>query len=49
MEKVYKLMNNTGIASVAMGVVVIVVGITVGVLTIVGGIRLIINKKEITF
>ncbi|MCL2866087.1 MAG: hypothetical protein FWE25_11190 [Lachnospiraceae bacterium] len=49
MEKIYKLMHNSGIANVSMGIILIVVGVTVGIMTIVNGTRLLMNKKEITF
>ena len=48
-EKVYKTMENVGGWSIALGVVLIVVGVTVGILQIVHGGRLLNSKKDITF
>ena len=48
-EKVYKTMRNVGGWNIAIGVVLIVVGVTVGVLQIVHGGQLLNNKKDITF
>lgn len=49
MEKVYKTMRNTGAASIALGVMIIVTGIAVGVMTIVNGAILLKRKSEILF
>lgn len=48
-EKIYKAMNFAGIASIAVGVVVTIVGITAGIITIVSGARLLKWKKGLTF
>ena len=48
-EKAYKAMNFAGIASIAVGVVVTIVGITAGIITIVSGARLLKWKKGLTF
>ncbi len=48
-EKVYKTMRNVGGWSIALGVVVIVVGVMAGVMQIVQGGRLLSSKKDITF
>lgn len=49
MEKVYKTMGNVGAGNIALGIIMIVVGVVAGILTIVGGARLIGNKKNIMF
>ena len=48
-EKIYKAMDFAGIASIAVGVVVTIVGITAGIITIVSGARLLKWKKGLTF
>ena len=48
-EKVYKTMSCCGGGSIALGVVVLVTGITAGILVIVNGARLLKRKSEITF
>lgn len=48
-EKAYKTMGITGAASIAMGIVVMVVGITAGVVSIVCGARLLKSKKGLMF
>ena len=49
MEKAYRTMKNSGAGSIAIGIIVLVVGITVGVLSIVSGANLLKHKSEITF
>ena len=49
MEKAYRTMKNSGAGSIAVGIIVLVVGITVGVLSIVSGASLLKHKREITF
>lgn len=49
MEKVYKLMKFCGGSGIAIGVVMIIVGLTAGVMSIVNGARLLIGKKNIEF
>ena len=49
MEKAYLTMKNSGAGSIALGIIVLVVGITVGVLSIVSGASLMKHKREITF
>ncbi|HJC62678.1 MAG TPA: hypothetical protein H9753_03535 [Candidatus Blautia merdavium] len=48
-EKIYKTMTRCGAGNVAMGIVVLVSGITAGVLMIVSGTKLLKRKTEITF
>lgn len=48
-EKAYKTMSFAGSASIAVGVVVIVTGIAAGVIAIIGGVKLLKDKKGLTF
>ena len=49
MERAYLAMKNSGAGSIAIGIVLIVVGVTSGVLSIVSGANLLRHKREITF
>ena len=49
MEKVYKLLKRAGGANIAIGVLLIVIGITLGVLNIVTGSSLLKNRRNILF
>ena len=49
MEKTYKLMKFCGGAGIAVGVIMIVVGVATGVKSIVNGARLLVGKKNIEF
>ncbi len=49
MEKIYKTMRGAGAWSIALGVVVLVVGIASGVLMIVSGAKLLSDKSKILF
>lgn len=49
MEKAYLSMKNSGAGSIAIGVIVLVVGLTTGILSIVNGASLLKHKREITF
>lgn len=48
-EKVFKTMGRTGAWNIAIGVVLIVVGLAAGVLSIINGARLIKDKSGIMF
>lgn len=48
-EKAYKAMNFAGISGIVVGIVVAIVGVTAGVITIVGGARLLKEKRGLTF
>ena len=48
-EKIYKTMARCGAGNVALGIVVLVTGITSGILLLVSGARLLKRKSEITF
>ncbi len=45
MEKLYKTLGLTGAASIAVGIVIIVIGVAAGILSIVTGAKLINSKK----
>ncbi len=49
MEKVYKLLKNVGGANIAIGILLIVIGLTLGILNIVSGASLLSNRKNILF
>ncbi len=49
MEKVYKTMRNTGAANIAIGIIMIVTGLTAGTMAIITGANLLKRKSEITF
>lgn len=49
MERVYKTMRNTGAASITVGIVIAIVGLTTGIIAIVNGAMLLKRKAEITF
>ncbi|MGI6095548.1 MAG: hypothetical protein ACOYBL_08970 [Lachnospiraceae bacterium] len=48
-EKIYKTMSKSGAGNLALGIVVLVTGITAGVLLIISGAKLIKQKYELTF
>lgn len=48
-EKVFKVMNVVGGGSIAMGVILIIVGVVVGSLSIVSGAKLLKEKRNIVF
>ena len=48
-EKIYKAMKNTGALNIAVGIVILVVGIAAGVMAIVSGAGLLKTKKNIMF
>ncbi len=49
MEKVYKTMQRTGACSIAIGIIILVIGLTVGVMSIICGGILLRRKSDITF
>lgn len=49
MEKVYKTMRNTGAANIAIGIIVIIVGVSAGIVSIVTGANLLKKKSQIMF
>lgn len=46
-EKVYKTMSGTGASNIALGVIVLVTGISAGILIIVNGARLLKRKSSV--
>ena len=49
MEKVFKTMRGTGALNIALGVVVLVIGVASGILLIIGGAKLLGDKSKIMF
>lgn len=49
MERVYLTMRNTGAANIAVGIIMIVVGLSAGILTIITGANLLKRKSELNF
>ena len=49
MEKIDKVMRNAGGASIAMGIVLITIGLITGILSIVEGAILLKRKEDLTF
>lgn len=49
MEKVYKAMRNTGAANIAIGIIVIAVGVSAGIVSIITGVNLLKKKSQIMF
>ena len=48
-EKAYKAMNFAGVAGVVTGIIMIITGLAAGIVAIVSGVRLIKEKKGLTF
>lgn len=49
MEKAYKAMHSAGAGSIAIGIIMIVTGVTAGIIAIINGARLLKHKNSITF
>lgn len=49
MENVYKTMRNAGAWNIAIGIIVLVTGVSLGILSIVNGGALLKRKSQITF
>ena len=49
MEKAYLSMKNSGACGIALGIIILTVGIAAGVLSIICGASLLKHKREITF
>ena len=49
MERAYKTMTSSGGANIALGIIMVVVGLTAGIITIVNGARLLKHRNEIKF
>lgn len=48
-EKAYKTMGLTGAANIAIGIVVMVVGVAAGVVAVIGGAKLLKNREGLMF
>jgi hypothetical protein len=48
-EKIYKTMGSTGAGTLALGICVLVCGLTCGILLIVNGGRLLKNRERLVF
>ena len=48
-ERAYKSMGFAGVASITIGVIVAIVGVTTGIIAIISGARLLKDKKGLTF
>ena len=48
-EKAFKTMGVTGVGGIAIGIIVIVVGVTTGILSVVSGAHLLKVRKGLTF
>lgn len=48
-EKLYKMMTNVGAGDLALGIVILVVGIAAGILMIINGARLLKGKSDLMF
>ncbi len=48
-EKIYTTMKRCGVWNIALGIVMIVIGISVGVGSIINGCMLLKRKSEVTF
>lgn len=49
MEKAFKTMTSSGIANLAVGIMLVVTGVAAGVLTIINGARLLKNRREVIY
>ena len=49
MEKVYKAMRNTGVSNIAIGIIMIVAGVSTGVIAIISGANLLKKKSHLSF
>ncbi len=48
-EKIFKMMGTTGAGNIAIGIIIMVVGVTVGIIAIVSGAKLVKGKNDIMF
>ena len=49
MEKAYRVMRNSGAGNIAIGIILLVTGVTVGIISIINGASLLKHKNNITF
>ena len=47
MEKAYRVMRNSGAGNIAIGIILLVKGVTVGIISIINGERLLKHKNNI--
>lgn len=48
-EKIFKIMGTTGAGNIAIGIIVLIVGVTVGTIAIISGAKLVKGKNDIIF
>ena len=48
-EKIFKTMNTIGAGNVAIGIILVVVGLATGIISIISGVKLLKEKKNIIF
>ena len=46
-KKIYKTLNNTGAADIAIGIIVLVTGVASGILMIISGAKLLRRKRSV--
>ena len=49
LEKVYRTMRNTGAGSIAIGIIILVTGVSVGILSFVNGAMLLKHRSDLEF
>ena len=49
LEKAYRVMRNSGAGNIAIGIILLVTGVTVGIISIINGASLLKHKNNITF
>ena len=49
MERIYKSMKSVGAGNIALGIIMIITGVTAGIMTIIGGAKLLRDNSDITF
>lgn len=47
--KAYRVMRNSGAGNIAIGIILLVTGVTVGIISIINGASLLKHKNNITF
>ena len=47
MEKAYRVMRNSGAGNIAIGIILLVTGVTVGIISIINGASLLKHKNNI--
>ena len=49
LRKAYRVMRNSGAGNIAIGIILLVTGVTVGIISIINGASLLKHKNNITF